>query len=368
LDGSAAQPNLLRHFVIAVHRDPMDGGVAHLGSIIAAHLREWDTSPAFVELAIFESDDAGVIAAAIDAFCARHLGARVAGGLFHQASIGSVTGVMLSDGSRVVIKAHQPDREVALLAEIARIQSYLAVRRLFAAEVVAGPLPLGQGHAIVESYIDLGTTADAHRPEIRRALARGLRAIVTTCEPLVATTYLGPALLGSPRAGLWPTPHSRLFDFDATAAGAEWIDDIARLAREQMAPAGVEVIGHGDWRQEHVRFVADEPVAAFDWDSLCRQHEPALLGCVAHGFCADWSRNDRSQAPTLAEARAFVGDYETARGSPFSASERRLCAAAFAYSCAYTARCGHALGKDERGEAGTFAHLAWTEREGLLAM
>ncbi len=53
----------------------MDDGVAHLGSIVA-HLREWDTSPAYVELAIFESDDARVIAAAIDAFCARHLGAR----------------------------------------------------------------------------------------------------------------------------------------------------------------------------------------------------------------------------------------------------------------------------------------------------
>jgi nucleoside-diphosphate-sugar epimerase len=56
----------------------MDGGVAHLGSVIAAHLREWDTSPAFVELAIFERDDARVIAAAIDVFYACHLGARVA--------------------------------------------------------------------------------------------------------------------------------------------------------------------------------------------------------------------------------------------------------------------------------------------------
>jgi hypothetical protein len=64
----------------------------------------------------------------------------------------------------------------------------------------------------------------------------------------------------------------------------------------------------------------------------------------------------------------FVGDYETARGASFSTSERRLCAAAFAYSCAYTARCGHALGKDERGEAGTFQHLLWTERENLLLM
>jgi hypothetical protein len=34
--------------------------------------------------------------------------------------------------------------------------------------------------------------------------------------------------------------------------------------------------------------------------------------------------------------------------------------------CAYTARCGHALGPDQRGVNGTFAHLLWTERERLL--
>ena len=239
---------------------------------------------------------------------------------------------------------------------------------MFAPEVVAGPLPLGHGHAIVESFVHIGATADAHRPDIRRALARGLRAIVTNCESLVATTCLGPGLLGSSGAALWPTPHSRLFDFAATARGAEWIDGIAKLARERMVPVGARVIGHGDWRQEHVRFVGEQPVAAFDWDSLCCGPEPALLGCAAHAFCADWSGDDRRQAPTLAEARAFVGDYEAERGAPFLAAERQLCGACFAYSCAYTARCGHALGRDERGEPGTFQHLAWTERENLLLL
>ena len=75
-----------------------------------------------------------------------------------------------------------------------------------------------------------------------------------------------------------------------------------------------------------------------------------------------------SAARRVACCATFVGDYETAREASFSASERRLCAAAFAYSCAYTARCGHALGKDVRGEAGTFAHLVWTERQNLLLM
>jgi hypothetical protein len=316
----------------------MNAGTAHLGSVIAAHLREWDTSPAFVELAIFESNDATEIAGAIDVFCDRHLGARVARGLFHQSSIGSVTGLELTDGRRVVIKAHQPERARAFLAEIVRIQSHLVERGVFATEVVAGPLPLARGQVIVERYSDIGVTADAHRPEIRRALAHGFATIVATCGPLVVSTSLEPGLLASSHAALWPTPHSKLFDFGATARGAEWIDELATRARQRMAPAGVRVIGHGDWRQEHVRFVGDRPVAAFDWDGLCCQLEPALLGLVVHGFCADWSRTDHVQAPTLAEARAFIKDYEEARERSFSAAERRLCGASFAYSCAYTAR------------------------------
>jgi hypothetical protein len=126
------------------------------------------------------------------------------------------------------------------------------------------------------------------------------------------------------------------------------------------------VIGHSDWRQEHVRFVDGDPVVAFDWDSLCCEYEPALLGSVTNGFCADWSLTHRRQAPTLAEARAFVSDYETARGSAFWPEERRTCAACFTYACAYTARCGHAGNGDQRHIRGSFQNLLWTERANLL--
>ncbi|HZN28303.1 MAG TPA: hypothetical protein VFB88_02990, partial [Xanthobacteraceae bacterium] len=64
----------------------MPGRIDDLASVIAAHLREWDTSPPFVELAIHASDDAVAIAQAIDRFCRQHLGAPVAKGLFHQSS------------------------------------------------------------------------------------------------------------------------------------------------------------------------------------------------------------------------------------------------------------------------------------------
>jgi hypothetical protein len=341
-------------------------GIDHLASIVAVHLCEWDTSPAFVELAIFQCDNALTIAEAVNSFCQHNLGASVARGLFYQSSIGSVSGVVLEDGRSVVIKAHQPQRSRQFLAEIVRIQSYLSERGVLATRVLAGPLPLGRGLAIAEAFSDIGAQADAHRPEIRRALARGLHTVVQTCNPLVETTSLLPELLAPDGEALWPTPHSKLFDFAATSSGAEWIDEIAAAAREQMNHAGRCVIGHGDWRQEHVRFTGNEPVAAFDWDSLTCEYEPALLGSVTHGFCADWSCVSRRQAPTLEEARAFKCDYEEARGATFSAEERRLCGASFAYACAYSARCAHAVGQDERQTSGTFQNLVWTERANLL--
>ena len=333
--------------------------------VIAAHLREWEPSPAYVELAIFGTDNPQQIAGSIDAFCRKELGSGVKCAAFHQSSIGSVTGVELEDARRVVIKAHQPERTVDWLREVVRVQRHLASRGLYATTVLAGPAPLARGHAIVEVFVDAGSAESGHEAEIRRALAIGLHRIVEGCRSLVADSILTPQLLTEPPTNqLWPTPHSKLFDFAATQAGAEWIDSVASAARRQMAPAGEIVIGHGDWRVEHVRFEGGDPVVAFDWDSLCREREPALVGYTSHAFCADWTRHHAiAPAPTLEEARSFVAEYEKARGATFSKDERRLCGAALAYSCAYTARCGHSSGVDEREKPGTFMHLV--AREGL---
>ena len=340
-----------------------------LVEVIAAHLKTWDSSPAHVELAIFETDDAQRIASEIDAFCQRELGSGVAHGLFYQTSIGSVSGVELVDTRRVVVKVHQPERTLSWLSEVARVQRHLASLGLYATELLAGPSSLGRGHATVERFADGGTVDDAHRPEIRRALAQALYEIVAACRPLVSgSQFERPLLFSAPEARLWPVPHSKLFDFEATSAGAEWIDAIAIAARSEMKSEGELVIGHGDWRAEHVRFVGTRPVVAFDWDSLCLQHEPALLGQTAHAFCADWTREAFACAPTLEEARQFVADYETARGAAFGDEERRQCGAAFAYACAYTARCSQALGADERAVPGTFMHLVAEVGLRLLAL
>jgi hypothetical protein len=343
----------------------MTSGIDHLAATIDAHLREWAPDPPFVELAIFGSDKAEVIARTIDAFCVEQLGVPVAGGLFHQSSIGSVTGITLADRRAVVMKAHQPERSGEFLSEIVRIQSFLYERKILAPEILAGPSRLGNGLAIVERFAEVGSPANAHDPDIRRALARALHAIVGACGELLASTALEPSPLPSSYPDLWPKSHSKLFDFERTKDGATWIDEIAAVARERTKPAGDRVIGHGDWRQEHVWFVGHEPVMAFDWDSLMLQYEAALVGMVTHGFCADWSRSDHRQAPSLEEASAFVNDYQTARGRRFSADERALCAACFTYACAYTARCGHSRGADVT-TPGTFQHLLWTERARLF--
>jgi len=115
-----------------------------------------------------------------------------------------------------------------------------------------------------------------------------------------------------------------------------------------------------------VRFEGSELIVVFDWDGLGKEPEAALIGVGAHGFCANRDRADYAQAPSLEESRAFVSEYESARGRAFDRDERRLRGAAYAYSVAYTARCTHALGRDDGRQPGTFQHLVATHGAGLL--
>jgi phosphotransferase family enzyme len=332
---------------------------------IAAHLADWEL--AHVELAIYGTDDARFIARMLEEFCNRELTCPPEESLFYQSSVSAVAGLRLRDGRRIVIKAHQPDWPLQRLEEVARLQSNVATELRLAPNIVVGPTPLGNGFATVEAYDDRGSIRNGHEAPVRRGLARSLHAVIEYLTALVPVPKLPPSLLTStPANALWPRPHSKLFDFEATRARAEYIDALAATARARMVPTGRRVIGHSDWRVEHVRFDGDRPVVAFDWESLCEECEAALVGITAHMFCADWSREDVAQAPTIEEAAAFVADYEAAAGRTFTLAERALCGAAFTYSVAYTARCGHAGGIDTRNQPRTFQHLVSTVGTGLL--
>lgn len=69
---------------------------------------------------------------------------------------------------------------------------------------------------------------------------------------------------------LWLKPHDARFDFAATSEGAEWIDRLAAKATRSLDAhaTGPLVIGHGDWRVEHLPFDSGELTATYDYDSI----------------------------------------------------------------------------------------------------
>ena len=85
-----------------------------------------------------------------------------------------------------------------------------------------------------------------------------------------------------------------------------------------------------------------EVVAIYDWDSVCIEPELFAVATSSVTFCVDWSRPVGEHFPTNAEMRAFIAEYEAARGAPFSDEHRGLLAARIVYGLCYGARCEHA--------------------------
>jgi hypothetical protein len=245
---------------------------------------------------------------------------------------------VLEDGTRIALKVHTERAGQDSLEAVQQVQGALRERGF------PCPRPLGvRERATLEEWRDDGDYLDAHRPEVRRAvaaeLARLLR-LTRDLQPIAAMPPFFPPADGA----LWPVPHNVLFDFEATAAGAGWIDEIARAAKPLRA-AGDLVVGHGDWTVKHFRFDGLRPTVIYDWDSLYTDFEPLHVG----GSAATFTYTEHlpvSLWPSVDEAAAFLDDYEAARGRPFTPAERLAAGAAAVYGRAYSTRCVHALGGD----------------------
>jgi hypothetical protein len=233
--------------------------VAQTAAVIAEHLDDWGFAP-FVVSAVFEDCAPARIAATLDEFCRRSLGAPIERAEFFHASVGSVHGLRLRDGRRIVVKVHRPGTSHDFLDATQTVQRRLAAAGFPSPEPLLGSARIGRGVAVTESLLDRGGRADAHDPAIRRELARALVGLVDRCRPLTGLEALRHSNMQRPPGQLWPRPHDGRFDFEATAAGAEWIDAIALAARRVLdgSGAGPLVVGHTDWRVGNMRFSGEK--------------------------------------------------------------------------------------------------------------
>src|SRR5215472_2441976 len=272
-----------------------------------------DANPV-VERAIWGTADPGAIAAQLTSFCRAQLGTTVALLRFYWVSVGCVLGLDLEDGRTIVVKVQQGARDGRYLAACLDVRRELVAAGFPCPRPIAGPIRLGAAWATVEELDDRGTRADAHDPAVRRELARVLAQLVELARPFASNPAIGGAWFTSlPAAQIFPGPHAPGFDFVASSAGADWIEDLAARARSRSNQAkGEKVIGHFDWRIEHVRFDNNRIVTSYDWDSLHAEREPVMIGAVAHAFTVDWQREDIIRVPSIEEMRAFVADYEAA--------------------------------------------------------
>jgi hypothetical protein len=170
---------------------------------------------------------------------------------------------------------------------------------------------------------------------------------------------------------LWPEPHNALFDFEATAEGAEWIDQVAAEAKAVMDSfQGQVVVGHTDWSVDQMCFEDGEVSVVYDWDSLRLEKEAVVVGTAAVTFTATW-RFGVPNPPSPEETWSFVEEYEGARQRVFSGEERTAIAAAAVYVMAYSARCEHALDPGGKNLQGSFrevlpSHIEAYFRPGLI--
>jgi hypothetical protein len=298
-------------------------------------------------------------------FCERELHAAPADLRFFRMSVGAVFGLVLDDGREVVVKLHLPREPLERLRAVQRVQRHLSDGGFPCPPPIGAPAPLLDRHATLEELVAGGEERDAHDPAVRRVMAQTLARLIRLTDGLERPDALDAGWRLAAPDRLWPEPHNALFDFEATAAGAEWIDRLAERARDRMG-AGRTAVGHTDWSVKHFRFRGERVHVIYDWDSLRLEREPMLVAGAAVHFPYT-EAFDVPRVASLGELVAFVDEYEEERATPLSPEERAAVYAHAVYGLGYTARCEHARDPDGAGFAGSYREALAEFGEQLLA-
>jgi hypothetical protein len=307
---------------------------------------------------LFGTSDPVEIAQIVESFCRDRLGRPPACGLFYRGSVGCVFGVALGDATEVVLKVYQARWTKPFLAAVGALQRHLAANGFPCPLPLLAPTPLSchlSALVTVERWLPDPGLRPFHGPADRAAAASGLAEQIALCRRLELPD-LKPHPLETSSGGLYPEPHSPLFDFTATAQGAGWIDEFARLAqRLRNGDPTPPIPAHTDWSARNIRIDDGQLVAVYDWDSVAVTSESIAVGQAA----ATWSVTSEpggSEFPDIGEICGFVQDYERAVGTEMSTEQWSATCASVVWVLAYTARCEHSL--DAKGIARSDQHGA----------
>ena len=294
--------------------------------------------PGSLEAIVFGTDDAAVVVERIGEVARAATGAAVADVRWYVPSVSCVAGVLLDDGRDVVVRAYQPSVTEAFVHGVVRVQAHVADAGFPAPEPMSGPVRLPWGLGRVEAV--LADPGMAYPTSTALAVsAGGLARLAALLDGVDLTGLDEHPMLHLD--GLYPPPHSPMFDFEATAAGAEWIDEIAIAARDVLDTEDApEALVHTDWSSRNVRIDDDVLVAVYDWESVAATTEARALGVAAATWRALGAPDDPI-APDATELVAYIDAYAEVR--PLTAEQRRIALAKSVHGMAYTARCEHSL-------------------------
>jgi hypothetical protein len=274
-------------------------------------------------------------------WCMEHLGSPPADEIFTSGYLSAVIGLRLADGREVVVKVRPDSPRIAACVEVQQ--------RMFEAgypcpRPLTGAASFGSDVATAEAYVPGGAmlpSADHAAPAFAAAFARLIRlaprpAEVSTLEP--APSWAAWSHGGH---GLWPFPDELDVNLNEVA-GAEWIDDAARRARDRLrADESEAVIGHCDWLPGNLRWNGDALLVVHDWDSVTADSEAVLAGFAA----ALYSTVSADELAAVEDTERFLVAYCQARGREFSVGELQRAWAAGVWTRAYDAKCQHTVGQ-----------------------
>ncbi|GHF51361.1 hypothetical protein FHX82_004005 [Amycolatopsis bartoniae] len=265
-------------------------------------------------------------------WCREHLGGEPVAVVFRLRQMSEVFGLRLGR-SDVVVKARDDDgRAGACVAA----QAALAERGFPCARPLTPAVAVGS----------LAVHAEEFRPggDVLRGDSPGVAVRYAEVFALLMASLAGvrvPPPLPNPRwirwdhedPGVWPSIPS--FDErDQSAVPAHVVATAERVRKRLLAAGLPNVLGHGDFEAQNLRWHGPRVWTVHDWDSLAWQPEAALAGAASGGFAG-------AAPATLApveSSEAFLVAYQDFRGRAFTPQEREVAWAASLWPAAHHAR------------------------------